>query len=96
MGFLVSENNESGLSKLLFSNDHSESEEKVIQYVSHRLKSGAHLEDVLEDEYVVRNSTQVERDEIRTDPEVVQKAREGLEQDFESDELKPEPPSPQH
>ena len=96
MGFLVSENNESGLSKVLFSNDHSESEEKVIQYVCHRLKSGAHLNDVLEEEYVLRNSTQVERDEIRTDPEVVQKAREGLEQDFESDELKPEPPSPQH
>ena len=91
----MSEEKESGLRKLLIGNDYSESEEKVLAYITHRLKGGAHLEDVLRDEYVVRNSTQSERDEILQDPRVSQKAREGLEQDFESDELKPHQP-PQH
>ena len=50
----MSEENESELSKLLFGNDHSEAEDKVLTYVSHRLKEGAHLGDVLEEEYVVR------------------------------------------
>jgi hypothetical protein len=89
-GFLVSEENESNLRKLLFGGDHSESEEKVLSYVTHRLKEGAHLTDVLREEYVVRNITPAERDKIRQDPELVREAREGLEQDFESDKLKPD------
>ena len=89
----MSEENKPGLHKFLFGDDRSESEEKVLQYVAHRLKDGAHLRDVLQEEYVVRNSTQAEREEIRVDPRLVQKSREGLEQYFESDELKPELPS---
>jgi hypothetical protein len=91
----VGEENESGLRKILFGDDHSELEHRAIRYVAHRLKKGAHLREVLEEEYVVRNTTQVEREEMLTDPRLVRKAREGLEQDFESDELKPEHP-PQH
>ena len=91
----MSEEKESGLRKLLIGKDYSEPEEKVLAYVAHRLKDGAHLRDVLREEYVVRNSTQSQRDEISQDPRVSQKAREGLEQDFESDELKPHHP-PQH
>ena len=49
----------------LFGDDHSESKDKVLQYAVHRLKAGARLGDVLEEEYVVRNTTQVERDEIQ-------------------------------
>lgn len=91
----MSEENESGLRKLLFGADHSEAEEKVLDYMSHRLKDGAHLRDVLEEEYVVRNTTPSQRDEILTSPRLVQEYREGLEQYFESDELKLEAP-PQH
>lgn len=89
----MSEENESGLRELLFGDDHSESEDKVLQYVVHRLQEGAHLRDVLKEEYVVRNTTQVERDELIRDPRLVQQDREGLEQDFESDKLDPERPS---
>ncbi len=85
----MSEENESRLRKLIFGDDHSETEEKVLSYVTHRLKDGAYLRDVLREEYVVRNSTPAERDKIRQDPKLGQKTKEGLEQDFESDELKP-------
>jgi hypothetical protein len=91
----VSEEKGSGLRELMFGPDHSETEDKVLSYVSHRLKEGAHLRDMLEEEYVVRNTTPSERREILTDPRLAQQYREGLEQDYESDELKPEAP-PQH
>ncbi|CAA9387265.1 MAG: hypothetical protein AVDCRST_MAG03-342 [uncultured Rubrobacteraceae bacterium] len=91
----MSEESESKLRKLVFGDGNSESEEKVLSYVAHRVKDGAHLGDVLQEEYVVRNSTQAERDKIMQDPKLGQEAREGLEQYFESDELKPEHP-PQH
>ena len=91
----MSEENESGLRRVLFGPDHSESEDKVLSYVSHRLKEGAHLRTVLEEEYVLRNTTAAQRREILTDPRLAQQYREGLEQYYESDELKPEAP-PQH
>ncbi len=91
----MSEENESRVRKLVFGDDRSESEEKVLSYVTHRLREGAYLRDVLQEEYVVRNSTQAERDRIRQDPELGQKTREGLQQYFESDELKPEHPPQQ-
>ena len=64
----MSEVNRSGLSRFLFGYGHSESKDKVLEYVAHRLNDGAHLRDVLQEEYVVRNSTQAEREEIRVDP----------------------------
>ena len=92
----MSEHNESGLRRLLFGADQSEVEQKVVDYGSHRLKEGANLSDVLEEEYVVRNITPAQRDEIRTNPTIVQEYREGgLELDYESEELKPQEP-PRH
>ena len=91
----MSEENESGLRELLFGTDQPEVEQKVIDYVSHRLKEGANLSDVLEEEYVVRNITPTQRDEIRTNPRLVQEYREELEQYYESEEMKPEEP-PRH
>ncbi len=89
----MGEENESGIRGLLFGEGHSESEDKALEYVAHRLKEGAHLRDVLEEEYVVRHTTQSQRNEMLTDPKLVREDREGLEQDFESDELDPERPS---
>jgi hypothetical protein len=63
--------------------------------VTHRLKSGANLGEVLEEEYVLRNTTPIQRREMLTDPRLAQQYREGLEQYYESDELKPEAP-PRH
>lgn len=72
---------------------HPEREDKVREYVAHRLKDGANLKEVLREEYVLRNSSRTEREEMIRDPELVQKSREGLEEDFGSEELKPEHPT---
>ncbi len=63
--------------------------DKVLKYVAHRLKDGAHLSDVLEEEYVVRNTTRTQREEILTDPRLVREDREGLEEYFDSERLNP-------
>ncbi len=64
-------------------------EEKVLQYILHRIGEGAHLKDVVEEDYVRRNASQTEVEEICSRPELVQTAREHLERDFESGELDP-------
>ena len=92
----MSEENESGLRRVIFGPDHSEAEEKVLSYVSHRLKEGARVRDVLEEEYVLRHTTPDQRRELLTDPRLAQQYRKGLKQYYESDELKPEAPPPQH
>ena len=89
----MSEENESVVRKLLFGTGQSESKEKVLQYIAHRLREGAHLRDVVQEEYVQRNCTQEEIDEILTDPRLVRKDREGLEEYFDSEEMVPTPPS---
>ena len=91
----MSEENQGGLRKVMFGSDHSETEDKVLSYVSNRLQEGAQIREVLEEEYVLRNTTPAKRREILTDPRLAQQYREGLEQYFEPDELKPEAP-PQH
>jgi len=63
--------------------------EKVLQYIIHRLKAGASLREVLQEEYVRRNCTQPEIEEILINPELVHAAREHMEEDFESGELDP-------
>ncbi len=75
----------------LFSNDSHTEEDKVREYISHRIRNGANLREVLQEEYVLRNTTQTEREEIIRDPRVVQQSREGLNQYFESEELAPKP-----
>jgi hypothetical protein len=92
----VSEENESDLRRAIFGSDHSEAEDKVLSYVSNRLQQGAQLSEVLEEEYVLRNTAPAKRREILTDPRLAQRYREGLKQYYESDELKPEAPPPQH
>ncbi len=64
-------------------------EEKVLQYILHRIGEGAHLQDVVQEDYVRRNASATEIEEICTRPELVQTAREHMERDFESGELDP-------
>jgi hypothetical protein len=74
----------------LFSTDRtSQREERVLEYIMHRIGEGAHLGDVVNEEYVRRNASPQEIDEICARPELVQAAREHLEQDFGSGELDP-------
>jgi hypothetical protein len=74
----------------LFSTDRpSQREERVLEYIMHRVGEGAHLGDVLDEEYVRRNASAKEIEEICARPELVQTAREHLERDFGSGELDP-------
>jgi hypothetical protein len=67
----------------------SEREARVLEYIMHRVGEGAHLGDVVNEEYVRRNASAREVEEICARPELVQTAREHLEQDFGSEELDP-------
>lgn len=67
----------------------AERKEKVLQYIIHRLKAEASLREVLQEEYVRRNCTQPEIEEILINPELVHAAREHMEETFESGELDP-------
>ena len=67
----------------------AEREEKVLRYIIHRIDEDAELHKVLEEPYVKRNCSQIEIDEIRSNPELVHACREHLEETFRSGELDP-------
>ncbi len=85
----MSEQNKSFFDRLLSSDNQFGEEDLVREYIGHRIKEGANLREVLREEYVLRNTTQNERERIVRNPRVVQKSREGLEEELESDELAP-------
>jgi hypothetical protein len=67
----------------------SQREARVLEYIMHRVGEGAHLGDIVNEEYVRRNATPEEVEEICARPELVQTAREHLQQDFGSGDLDP-------
>lgn len=67
----------------------AEREERVVQYIIHRLGEGESLENVVREEYVRRNASPREMEEICSRPELVEAARGHMEQDFSSGELDP-------
>ncbi len=75
--------------RLLGRSEHSPREEKVMEYIIHRLGEGASLQEVIQEEYVRRNASPSEIEEICARPELVQAAREHMEQDFSSGEIDP-------
>ncbi len=75
--------------RLLGRGHHSPREEKVMEYIIHRLGEGASLQEIIDEEYVRRNATPAEVEEICARPELVQAAREHMEQDFSSGEIDP-------
>ena len=81
------------LRHFLFGSDLSRAwrEERVLRYIIHRIDEDAELHKVLEEPYVKRNCSQIEIDEIRSNPELVHACREHLEQTFRSGELDPRP-----
>jgi len=84
------ESNQRSFWDRLFSLDyHSAREEKVVEYIIHRLGEGVSLQEILEEEYVRRNASPVEVEEICSKPELVHAAREHMEQDFSSGEIDP-------
>ena len=75
--------------RLFNRNVRSAREEKVVEYIAHRIGEGANLREVIQEEYVRRNASSSEVDEILKSPRLVESAREHLGQDFASGELDP-------
>ena len=75
--------------RLFNRNQTSVREERVLEYIMHRVGEGAHLGDIVNEEYVKRNASREEVEEICARPELVQAARENLKEDFDSGDLDP-------
>jgi nucleotide-binding universal stress UspA family protein len=75
--------------KMLFGPHRSEREERVLEYVIHRVGDGAHLADVVREEYVRRNASPAEVEDIIANPSLVEAARREMNEDFASGELDP-------
>ena len=67
----------------------AEREEKVLQYIIHRVNERAPLRDIVQEDYVRRNCTKAEIDEIVNAPELVHACRERMGEEFRSGELDP-------
>ncbi|CAA9451586.1 MAG: hypothetical protein AVDCRST_MAG14-999 [uncultured Rubrobacteraceae bacterium] len=67
----------------------TERERKVREYIIHRIGDGAHLRDVLGEEYVRRNASPTEAEQILENPELVEAAHEKMRNDFTSGDLDP-------
>ena len=63
--------------------------ERVIEYVAHRLDQGAHLEEVMQEEYVRRQTSPHEVEQVVSDPRIVEAARGRMHREFGSKEMSP-------
>jgi hypothetical protein len=88
----MSEERQSFWDRLFNLSYHSEREERVIEYVIHRIGDGAHLRDVLGEEYVRRNASPVEIEQILENPKLIETAHEKMRDDFSSGKLDPRTP----
>ena len=73
---------------------HFERERKVMEYICHRVGEGAHLGDVVQEEYVRRHASPAELDEILENPKLVETAHEKMREDFSSGDLDPKSARP--
>ena len=85
----MSEEKKSFWDRLLSSRHETEREEKVVEYICYRLKDGAHLRDVLGEEYVRRNASSGEIEQILDNPRLIHAAYEQMHEDFASGKLDP-------
>jgi len=67
----------------------AEREEKVLNYIIHRMNEKAPLHEVISEDYVRRNCSRDKIHELVNDPEFVHACREHLWQTFRSGELDP-------
>jgi len=66
----------------------SQRQQKVLGYMIGRLDKNVPLQEVLREDYVRRNCSQQELEQIISNPEFVQAARERLGESFRSEDLK--------
>ncbi len=85
----VAEQRRSFWDRLFGTNNRSRRQDKVLEYVIHRIEDGANLREVLQEEYVRRNATADEVRSILENPRLIQAAGEQLREDFSSGELDP-------
>jgi hypothetical protein len=64
-------------------------EQRVLEYIVHRLNEDANLQDVVQEEYVRRNASRSQIDDILSNPRIVEAARERMQEAFRSGELDP-------
>ena len=67
----------------------NEREKKVIEYICHRIADGAHLRDMVQEEYVRRNASPVEVQQILEHPRLIEIAHQAMRDDFSSEALQP-------
>ncbi len=88
----MNEQKHSFLHRIFFGNRAgTEREQKVLGYVCHRVGGGAHLRDVLGDEYVRRNASPEEIEQLLDNPRLIETAHEKMRDDFSSGRLEPKP-----
>ena len=75
--------------RLFGTNNRSGRQDKVLEYVIHRIEDGANLREVLQEEYVRRNATAEEVQRILENPRLIEAAGEQLREDFSSGKLDP-------
>ena len=59
----------------------------ILAYVVHRMNQGVELTDVIGEEYVRRNASGREIDDILSNPRIVEAAREHMQEAFRSGQL---------
>jgi hypothetical protein len=67
----------------------TERERKVLEYICHRVGEGAHLRNVTQEEYVRRNATPDEVQQIIENPRLIETAHEKMRDAFSSGYLDP-------
>ena len=85
----MAENKRSFWDRLFGTNNRSGRQDKVLEYVIHRIQDGANLREVLQEEYVRRNATTEEVQRILENPRLIEAAGEQLREDFSSGKLDP-------
>ena len=66
----------------------SQRQEKVLHYIIERMGANVPLQQVLQEDYVRRNCSRAEIEQIISNPEFVRTARERLGESFRSEEFK--------
>jgi len=85
----VTEERQSFWRRLFSGGGSSDRERKVLEYIIHRIGEGAHLGEVIQEEYVRRNASPDEVQDIIANPKLVEAAHEEMRKDFSSGELDP-------
>ena len=89
----MSEEKQGFWDRIFFGNrDGSERERKVREYIIHRVGDGAHLRDVLQEQYVRRNASSDEIEHLLENPELIEAAHEQMRDEFSSGRLDPKAP----